>query len=56
MPNVTMQVLPAVAHPATASELIIADSDSAYAEHLAAGRVYTADETVTRRRVVRTRQ
>lgn len=48
MPNVTMQVLPAVAHPATASELIIADNDSAYAEHLAAGGVYTEDETVTR--------
>jgi transcriptional regulator with XRE-family HTH domain len=48
MPNVTMQVLPAVAHPATASELIIADNNAAYAEHLAAGGVYTEDETVTR--------
>lgn len=38
MPNVTLQVLPAVAHPATASELIIADNDAAYAEHLVAGR------------------
>jgi hypothetical protein len=48
MPNVTMQVLPAIAHPATASELIIADNSAAYAEHLAAGGVYTEDETVTR--------
>jgi hypothetical protein len=48
LPNVTIQVLPAVAHPATASELIIADNNAAYAEHLAAGGVYTEDETVTR--------
>ena len=41
LPNVTLQVLPAVAHPATASELIIADNSAAYAEHLAAGGVYT---------------
>jgi transcriptional regulator with XRE-family HTH domain len=40
MPNVTMQVLPAVAHPATASGFVIADDD-AYAEHVAAGGVYT---------------
>ena len=44
--HVTVQVLPAVAHPATASELIIADNNAAYAEHLAAGGVYTEDETV----------
>lgn len=48
LPNVTLQVLPAIAHPATASELIIADNNAAYAEHLAAGGVYTEDETVTR--------
>jgi hypothetical protein len=48
LPNVTLQVLPAIAHPATASELIIADNSAAYAEHLAAGGVYTEDETVTR--------
>ena len=48
LPHVTVQVLPAVAHPATASELIIADNNAAYAEHLAAGGVYTEDETVTR--------
>jgi hypothetical protein len=45
--NVTLQVLPAVAHPANASELIVTDS-AAYAEHLAGGFVYTDEETVTR--------
>jgi hypothetical protein len=48
LPNVTLQVLPAIAHPASASELIIADNNAAYAEHLAAGGVYTEEETVTR--------
>jgi DNA-binding XRE family transcriptional regulator len=47
MPNITLQVLPAVAHPATTSELIIADNNAAYAEHLAAGGVYTEGDTVT---------
>ena len=46
LPNVTLQVLPAVAHPATASELIIADNNAAYSEHVAAGGVYTEAETV----------
>jgi transcriptional regulator with XRE-family HTH domain len=48
LPNVTLQVLPAIAHPATAGELIIADNNAAYVEHLAAGGVYTEVETVTR--------
>lgn len=48
LPHVTMQVLPAISHPATASELIIADNEAAYCEHLAAGGVYTEGETVTR--------
>jgi transcriptional regulator with XRE-family HTH domain len=48
MPHVTMQVLPAVGHPATASELIIADNNAAYTEHLAAGGVYTENDMVTR--------
>jgi DNA-binding XRE family transcriptional regulator len=48
LPNLTLQVLPAVAHPATTSELIIADNSAAYCEHLAAGGVYTEGETVTR--------
>ena len=37
-----------MAHPATASELIIADNSAAYCEHLVAGGVYTEDDTVTR--------
>jgi hypothetical protein len=47
--NVTMLVLPAVEHPANASELIIA-GDAAYVEHLAAGYTYTDEETVMRLR------
>jgi transcriptional regulator with XRE-family HTH domain len=43
--DVTLQVLPGVAHPATGSEIIIAD-EWAYAEHAASGFVYTG-ETVT---------
>jgi hypothetical protein len=45
MPNVTVQVLPAVAHPANASGFIVAD-DAAWCEHVAAGFVYTG-ETVS---------
>lgn len=44
MPDITIQVLPAVAHPATASGFLVAD-DAAYAEHVAGGFVYT-DQTV----------
>jgi Domain of unknown function (DUF5753)/Helix-turn-helix domain len=44
MPNVTLQVLPAVAHPANASELIVTDG-AAYTEHLAGGLVFTDEET-----------
>jgi hypothetical protein len=46
MPRVIVQVLPAVAHPANASELIVTDS-AAYVEHLVGGLVYTEEETVT---------
>jgi transcriptional regulator with XRE-family HTH domain len=46
LPNVTVQVLPAVEHPANASELIVTDS-AAYVEHLSGGLVYTEGETVT---------
>lgn len=42
LPNVTLQILPGVAHPATASGFVLAD-DSAYAEHVASGGVYSAD-------------
>jgi transcriptional regulator with XRE-family HTH domain len=47
MPNVTLQILPAVAHPATASELIVTDS-AAYAENVVGGYVFTEEETFTR--------
>jgi hypothetical protein len=40
MATVTVQVMPAVAHPVNASGLIIADG-AAYCEHAAAGYVYT---------------
>jgi transcriptional regulator with XRE-family HTH domain len=44
-PNVTIQVMPAVAHPANASGFVIAD-DSAWCENVKAGFVY-AGESVT---------
>lgn len=46
LPDVTVQVVPAVAHAATASELIVTDA-AAYAEHVAGGYVYTEPEIVT---------
>lgn len=46
LPDVTVQVVPGVAHPATVSELIVSDS-AAYVEHLVGGYVYTEPETVT---------
>ena len=46
LPHVTVQVLPAVAHPAGASGFIVTDS-AAYAEHVAGGFTYTDPETVT---------
>jgi transcriptional regulator with XRE-family HTH domain len=45
LPHVTIQVLPAVAHPANASGFIVA-GDSAWCEHVKSGYVYTG-ETVT---------
>jgi transcriptional regulator with XRE-family HTH domain len=47
MPNVTMQVMPAIEHPANPSELIVADEAAAYVEHLVGGLVYTDDQTVS---------
>jgi transcriptional regulator with XRE-family HTH domain len=44
MPDITMQVLPAIAHPANASGFVVAD-DAAWCEHVAGGFVYT-DQTV----------
>ena len=46
LPSVAVQVLPAVAHPATQSGFLIAD-DTVYAEHVAGGFVYTDEETVS---------
>jgi transcriptional regulator with XRE-family HTH domain len=46
-PNITVQVLPAVIHPAGAGGFVITDT-AAYAEHVIAGYVYTEAETVTR--------
>jgi transcriptional regulator with XRE-family HTH domain len=45
--HVTVQVLPAVAHPATQGGFIVTDG-AAYAETVVGGYVYTAEETVTR--------
>jgi len=45
LPHVTVQVLPAIAHPATQSGLMIAD-DAAYAEHVAGGYVYVDQDRV----------
>ncbi len=45
-PNVTVQVLPAVANPGAISGFILAD-DSAYAEHAAGGFAYPAGETAS---------
>jgi Domain of unknown function (DUF5753)/Helix-turn-helix domain len=47
MPNVTLQVMPAVEHPANNSGMMIADG-AAWCEHAAAGYVFTDPETVRR--------
>jgi hypothetical protein len=44
MPKVTIQVLPAVAHPVNASGFLMAD-DAVWIEHAAGGFVYTEKET-----------
>jgi hypothetical protein len=46
MPSVTLQVLPAMAHPATQSGFMVVEG-AAYAEHVAGGYVYTDEETVS---------
>jgi hypothetical protein len=46
MPNITLQVLPPVVHPAGASGFVITDT-AAYAEHVIGGFVYTEPEKVT---------
>lgn len=42
MPSVTLQVVPAISHPAGASGFIVAD-DAVYTEHVASGFVYTGE-------------
>lgn len=44
--NITITVMPAVAHPGNESGWVIADS-AAYAEHAAGGYVFTDEQTVT---------
>jgi transcriptional regulator with XRE-family HTH domain len=46
MPSATLQVLPAVGHPAGASGFVVADG-AAYAEHVIGGFVYTDEDTVS---------
>jgi hypothetical protein len=46
LPNMTLQVHPAVAHPATQSGFMVSDG-ATYAEHVVGGYVYTDEETVT---------
>lgn len=50
MPNVTLQVLPAVANPGVTSGFVIAD-DAAYAEHAASGFVYTGETVSALKRI-----
>ena len=45
-PNITVTVMPAIAHNVNAGELILADG-AAYAEHTLAGFTYTDDQTVS---------
>lgn len=47
LPSMTLSVMPAVAHPANESGFILADDVAAFAEHVAAGGVYTDDQTVS---------
>jgi transcriptional regulator with XRE-family HTH domain len=46
MPMVTMQVIPAVAHPVNANGFLMAD-DAVWIEHVAGGFVYTEKEVVS---------
>jgi transcriptional regulator with XRE-family HTH domain len=47
MPRVTMTVMPVVAHPANASQFILADDNAAYAEHILGGFTYTDEVSVS---------
>jgi Domain of unknown function (DUF5753)/Helix-turn-helix domain len=46
-PKITVTVMPAVIHPGNESGFIVADDSAAYAEHVAAGYVFTDDQTVS---------
>lgn len=46
LPDVVLQVVPAVTHAANASEVIVANN-AAYAEHVAGGYVFTDHDTVS---------
>ena len=46
MARLTLQVMPAIEHPANASGFVLSD-DAAYAEHVASGYVFTDDQTVS---------
>lgn len=46
MPNVTVQILPAVAHPANASGFIVTN-DATLCEHVKGSFVYTDEQSVT---------
>lgn len=46
LPDVTLQVVPAIAHPAAGNGFIITN-DATYTEHVRGGMVFTDDETVT---------
>jgi hypothetical protein len=45
-PAVTVQVMPAVAHPALASGYLITDA-AVWGEHIAGGYVFTDEQTIT---------
>lgn len=46
LPKLTVQVLPAIAHPANASGFLVAD-DAMWCEHVAGGYVFTEAETIS---------
>jgi transcriptional regulator with XRE-family HTH domain len=46
LPHVTVEVLPAAAHPATASGFLVGEN-AAFVEHVLGGGVYTEDQTLT---------
>jgi transcriptional regulator with XRE-family HTH domain len=47
LPRVTVTIMPAVTHPANASEFIIANDSAVYAEHMIGGFTYTDELTVS---------